>query len=132
MRRCAVAALLVAAFLTSAGCEYVLAPALPTGAVMLEPRPEYQRWWAEVEACSGHRGDFRRVIWLWTPDSPYFRYENDWYDGYWFEFKHEIVLGAAYVGDSSVVTHEMLHDLLNRGDHPAKYFDQACGAIVAH
>jgi hypothetical protein len=35
------------------------------------------------------------------------------------------------VDNAAIVRHEMLHDLLGRGDHPAEYFQRRCAAVVA-
>jgi hypothetical protein len=34
------------------------------------------------------------------------------------------------VEQGALVRHEMLHDLLGRGDHPAEFFQRRCGAVV--
>ena len=37
---------------------------------------------------------------------------------------------TAKVENPLVVRHEMLHELLGRGDHPAEYFQRRCGSVV--
>jgi hypothetical protein len=41
-----------------------------------------------------------------------------------------VVLASPFIDDPGVVRHEMLHDLLNRGDHPAEYFQGKCAGVV--
>lgn len=126
------AALLLLPLLTQA-CDQagILAPlVLPAGAVPFDAPAVYARWWADVEACSGRAGDLQRVSWFVVPNAKWFTIRGVAYDGYWFEYHHEIVLAAAHIEDSLVVRHEMLHDLLNDGQHPREYFVERCGAIL--
>ena len=44
---------------------------------------------------------------------------------------HVAVLAGEQVGNGMVVRHEMLHELLGRGDHPAAYFQVRCAGLVA-
>jgi len=45
-------------------------------------------------------------------------------DGWW-QPTHTIYLAYRWRNDRQLVEHEMLHDLLQRGDHPPVF--QACG-----
>lgn len=103
---------------------------LPSGVIPFEAPAVYAQWWADVEACSGRTGDMERVNWFVVPNSKWFTIRGVAYDGYWFEYHHEIVLPSANVKDSLVVRHEMLHDLLNDGEHPREYFVERCGVVL--
>ena len=94
------------------------------------PPTAYARWWKDVEACSGRRGNLDRVNWFLIPNANYFGYRGDWYDAYWWGYQHTILIAEDWANDSAVVRHEMLHDLLNSGDHPKQYFVERCGALL--
>ena len=116
-----------------AGCTdrlIVAPPELPAGAMEFTPMAAYQTWWQETERCSGQTGDLTRVHWFVVPNSGFFTYRGQEYDGYWWSDIHWIVLASAYQADGPTVRHEMLHDLLNRGDHPASYFQEKCAGVV--
>jgi hypothetical protein len=104
------------------GCLDSFAPA---GAVPFTPPAAYQTWWAEIERCAGLSGDFDRVEWYGVPGSSYVcpAYEGRC-DGWW-RSPHIIYMAQARIGDRRLAEHEMLHDLLQRGDHPPVF--QTCG-----
>ena len=106
-------------------------PALPDGAQELTPLATYAQWWQDTEDCAGLRGDLSRVTWFVVPNRTSFRYQDASYDGYWWNGVHWILLAGDKVNDAAIVRHEMLHELLGRGDHPALYFQQRCAAVVA-
>jgi hypothetical protein len=116
--------------LTAACSDTTTAPHLVAGAVGWSEQPGYATWWSQMESCSGRQAPISRISWYWTPDQPYFTYQGVDYDGYWFRYRHQIVLGRDHVQDSAVVRHEMLHDLLDRGDHPAEFFVDRCGSLM--
>ena len=105
-------------------------PTLPAGAEPFEPPGVYEDWWHETEACSGRQGDFRRVRWYMVPNADYFAVDGRLYGGMWYSHFHYVVLASAFVSSAPVVRHEMLHDLLNRSDHPAEYFRERCAGLV--
>ncbi|HKO14639.1 MAG TPA: hypothetical protein VJU87_00270 [Gemmatimonadaceae bacterium] len=105
-------------------------PTLPAGTVPFTPDAVYATWWQQVEVCAGRRGDLGRVHWFVVPSSNFFTYQGEEYDGYWWGEIHWIVLASAYQNDGPTVRHEMLHDLLDRGDHPAAYFQERCHDVV--
>ena len=112
------------------GCRESFSPdRVVAGAVTIDPPSEYLRWWLDTERCSGITGAFGRIQWYVVPDAPYFTYRGERYDGYWWE-THDIVLAGEYLSDSGTVRHEMLHDLLNSGEHPVQYFLDRCGDVV--
>ena len=112
-----------------AGCSTPTDPnALPDGAEWLEPVPvEYAGWWAEVEACSGLRGDFatvRFVVWPGMVVIPGTRRMGASYSD-----RRVIELAGRALGPT--VRHEMLH-MLGVDGHPEEYFGQSgrCAGVV--
>ena len=105
-----------------AGCLDSFAPA---GAVEFTPPTVYEPWWSAIEACAGLWAGFDRVEWYEVPgvDYPCPAYEGRC-DGWW-QPRHTIYLAHRWRNDRQLVEHEMLHDLLQRGDHPPVF--QACG-----
>jgi len=104
------------------GCLDAFAPA---GAVPFTPPAVYRAWWSAIAACAGITGDFDRVEWYQVRDSSY---PCPAYEGRcagWWKPPHDIYLAEAWRGDRQLVEHEMLHDLLQRGDHPPVF--EACG-----
>ena len=106
------------------------APELPATAVSLTPPATYAEWWHTTEECSGIEGDLSRVSWFVVPGRTSFTYGTGQYDGYWWNGVHWILLAGEKVENPLVVRHEMLHELLGRGDHPAEYFQRRCAAVV--
>jgi len=106
---------------------------LPAGAIPFGPPAIYQTWWHEVEQCSGIVGDFAAISWYYVPGPGGFPAgSNPDLVGLW-QLEHNSITLAQFVReDSSVVTHEELHAILKRADHPAEYFVQKCGTLVAH
>lgn len=86
-----------------------------------EPK-EYSAWYAELESCSGLSGNFDSIRWTFTEDL------GEYY-GYWTP-QHWIQLRPNAASNEHKVKHEMLHDLLQRGDHPAEYFNGKCGNLL--
>lgn len=104
------------------GCLDSFAPA---GAAPFNPPASYRAWWAAMEACAGTTGDFDRVAWYAVEGSSY---PCPAYDGRcegWWQPPHTVYIAQTLLGDRRLVEHEMLHDLLERGDHPPLF--QACG-----
>src|SRR2546423_3316328 len=106
---------------------------LPAGAVEISAPPIYETWWHEVEQCSGKIGDFAAISWYYVPGPAGFGLGSvaDLV-GIWQPQHHSITLAEFASEDASVVRHEELHAILQRADHPAEYFVQKCGSIVAH
>jgi hypothetical protein len=114
------------------GCNSSTEP-LPAGAALLDPAPDsYRTWWQEVEACSGRTGNFDAISWYYVPNVGVFPVgTNPNVDGYWQPYHHSITLAGFKIYDALLVRHEALHAILNTVDHPAEYFVQKCGSIVA-
>jgi len=128
MRLCA--PLLFAAL--ACGGDTTIAP-LPDRAVPQGAPAIYETWWHEVELCSGKTGDFSAVSWYYVPGPSTFG-SGSGADlvGVWLPSRNAIILAEFAREDSLVVTHEELHAILRRTDHPAEYFVQKCGNLVAH
>lgn len=126
---------LVAIVLACASCRDFTAadavPELPAGAEPIQTPAGYAQWWGQVEQCAGRVASMSRVQFFSIPGRTSFTYHDGQYDGYWWNGVHWIVLAGEKVEDGMIVRHEMLHDLLGRGDHPAAFFQERCGAIVA-
>jgi len=112
-----------------AACD-TLAPApLPDHALALAaPPPQYQTWWARTEACAGVNGRFNAIRWFTVPWAVSFPTPEGEQVGRWTRDGGgpRIVIAGEYLADEMVVRHEMLHELLGRGDHPAEFFVARC------
>jgi len=73
------------------------------------PPEEYRGWWETVEACSFRLGDFDLVRWY---QADVIVIEGKDLNGFW-ESPHDITVVKTAKGNTSVVRHEMLHDLLH-------------------
>ena len=104
------------------GCLDSFAPA---GAVPLTPPAAYRVWWTEIERCAGLWGDFDRVEWYEVPGSTYTCPAHEGRCDGWWRSPHTIYVAQSQLYDRPLVEHEMLHDLLQSGDHPPVF--QACG-----
>lgn len=113
-----------------AGCD-VLGPAapLPESAVAFPAPAQFQDWWARTEACAGRTGRLESIAWYLVPGASTFMSEGAVQVGRWSRTGSEarIVLAGDFADDELVVRHEMLHSLLDRGDHPSEYFVARCG-----
>lgn len=107
-----------------------LLPELPAGSRAFTPPADYASWWRDTENCAGLDGDLTRVSWFEVPGRTSFVYASAQYDGYWWNGVHWILLAGDKVANPLIVRHEMLHELLGRGDHPAEYFQRRCAGVV--
>ena len=99
----------------------------PPGAVPFDPPAIYRTWWAEVEACSGLRGDFDAVRWYRVDPPNEVRLPTGRpVRGFWASNGNRIFIRAADLDLPYVPRHEMLHALLRRPGHPAEYFVTRC------
>ena len=90
----------------------------PAGAVQWMPPAIYRTWWAAIESCAGIQADFDRVEWYVVPGSSY---SCPAYEGQcegWWQPPHTIYMAQDQTNNRVLAEHEMLHDLLQRGDHP--------------
>lgn len=124
-------------------------PLAPQGAEPFIPPASFSHNWATVEACSHQLGDLTRIQWFVVPATATWQYNfpctessNGACQGVWIA-PHHIYVAAHVLADSlakvtyllhtdgsltvdtvppfRVVKHEMLHDLLQSGDHPAAF-----------
>lgn len=120
--------------LAMAACQNPAAPPFPEFRWVTAP-PSYRAWYAEVEACSGLRGDYE-LIRFGVADAVIGGSDST-YKGAWFP-AHTIVMRAGYELDKHYVTHEFMHDLLqlkptgdSKADHPLEYFlTGPCGPLL--
>lgn len=120
--------------LALAACRSVTGPPLPEFR-WVTPPPEYATWYAEIEACSGLRGSFSAIR-FGVADAVIIGSDST-YKGGWLP-PHTIVIRAGYETNKLVVTHEFMHDLLQRKatgdprtDHPLEYFlTGPCGPLL--
>ena len=132
MRRVLISVLFAAMVGAAAGCSdhIIFSPsAVVAGSVPFTAPEIYADWWRETEVCSGRTGDLDRIHWYVVPNTISFDFRGTSYNGYWWD-THDIVLGSVWLDRPEVVRHEMLHDLLNSGEHPAEFFKERCGALV--
>ncbi len=114
--------------LFAVGC---LAPFVPADAVPFQPPRVYLELWKEVEACSGMSGEFGLLEWFVVvgSDDAFSCPEHAGHCDGWWEPPHDIYLAEAEVNNTAThyraVRHEMLHDLLRTGEHPAAF--ETCG-----
>lgn len=90
----------------------------PAGAVQWTPPAIYRTWWSAIESCAGIQADFNRVEWYVVPGSSYAcpAYEGQCQG--WWQPPNTIYMASDQTGNRILAEHEMLHDLLQRGDHP--------------
>ncbi len=104
--------------LSLVGCQSFTAP--PSD--RLNPPVEYLAWWDATVACAGQSGDVGRITWFVTANR--FASPDGTVAGWW-EPSHTIYLAGLATNDEKTVRHEMLHDLLQTGEHPAAF--DICG-----
>jgi hypothetical protein len=122
--------LLLLALLLAVSCALPTAP-LPSNAVRYGPNPELIRsWWAQMETCSGLRGDLSRINFYIVPNVATFRWEGRDVIGLWMERDSRIVLAGDFAFRDRNVRHEMLHALTRIPGHPPEYFETRCGHLV--
>lgn len=102
---------------------------LARDAVAIPAPAAARKIWTELEACSGLSGDFDDVQWFVAPNG--FQVDGKWKHGIWFP-ENIIVLAPNTVNNYITIKHEELHALLRSGgDHPAEYFNGACGDLMS-
>jgi len=105
-------------------------PDFPIGAVNYKPLPVYSRWWSQVEACSGLRGDFNHVLYYKIPGATGFNFRTlRNVPAMWME-DDRIVVAENSVRSGQIVRHQMLHSLMQQGHHKRDAYLQACAGLV--
>jgi len=120
----------VAALLMAVRCQNPLAE-FPSTAVRIAPPAQFVAWWRLAESCSGLTGDLSAVRWYVLPGANSFPLEGGSVNGAWYPDGNRIVLGDSGLSEGSLVRHEMLHALLQRGGHPRRQFLGNCSDIVS-
>ena len=107
---------------------------MPAGAVRFIAPPQYALWWRLTERCSGITRDLSAISWYAVPgaDSIMVIPSRTWAQGFYELAQNRIVLAGHWRSDGGLVRHEMLHALLRRGGHPAEFFQNRCGGVVAY
>lgn len=108
----------LALLLLLGGCRTFTAPP----ADHLNPPVAYLAWWDATQTCAGLTGEFGRITWYVTAER--FASPDGLVAGWWAS-AHTITLAGLATDDEQTVRHEMLHDLLQSGDHPAVF--DTCG-----
>ena len=91
------------------------AGARPTGA----PPALYAVWWQRMEQCARLTAPLDRVEWYEVPGNQFATPDGPRWG--WWEPPHTIYIAATHLTDERLVEHEMLHDLLQTGAHPAVF-----------
>ena len=104
---------LLALAILLAACASPLAP--PDGAEPFAPLPVYETWWADMTDCAEVPADFYRVEWLAAPDG-FDPGTGQIHHGMW-KSPHTIYIARQHLSVEWLVKHEMLHDILQTGDH---------------
>lgn len=124
----------LAILLALGACDPGLGPMspLPDNAVEFVPPAEYQDWWARTEVCSDGLRQPAGIVWFVVPEVSSFMTSDGEVLARWSRGTNgaRIVVAGAYIGSEFVVRHEMLHALLDRGDHPAEYFVDRCALTL--
>jgi hypothetical protein len=115
--------------ITVASCGSTLDPEDVPGAIPFEAPAFYHDLWDQVQACAVRTGELDRIRWYEVPDAFTFDVRGSASAGYWWPSR-EIVLTGMFAHDPVTVRHEMLHDLLGTGSHPAESFVTRCGHLV--
>lgn len=98
-------------------------PFEPAGALQFTPDSVYAVWWQRMEACAGLTAPLDRVEWYEVPGNEFATPEGLRWG--WWSPPHTIYIATPYLEDEWLVEHEMLHDLLQTGEHPATF--ESCG-----
>jgi hypothetical protein len=112
------------------GCRRLTAPDIPDNAVPFQPPVAYASWWGDTERCSRIGGAVEGVQWYTIPSAAHFTVNGIALSGLWIPDGNTIVLAEMSTDSAMSVRHEMLHSLLQRGDHPPEYFQRRCRGVV--
>ena len=117
--------------LLTSGCRLWLDEDFPESARPFVPPPKYRVWWELVESCSGRQVPFESVAWFKVPVGELV-IRGETAAGAWFVFGNRIAMVDSWSDNGPVVRHEMLHAILETGDHPKDYFREKCGDEIAY
>jgi hypothetical protein len=98
------------------------------GAVPFYNPAVFAEAWTTMESCSGLTGDLSKVSFF---TAPHITVGGQDFSGYWFQATNQIVVLDSVKANQNLIYHEMMHALLQRGDHPTQYFNGSCGDLMA-
>lgn len=108
-------------------------PRRPVGAQRFPAPPIYRAWFAVAESCTFVIGDFDRLRFYWVPSNPMgqgfpLEFQDSVFqlNGLWTQRGHRIYIAEHELSNPRLVIHEMVHELLNHGDHPDEVFRKRC------
>jgi hypothetical protein len=105
-----------------AGC--LAQPFEPHDARPLDAVPQvYSIWWQQMEDCARVTAPLDQIEWYVVPGERLATPEGLRWG--WWSPPHAIYIAEPYLEDEWLVEHEMLHDLLQTGAHPAAF--ETCG-----
>jgi hypothetical protein len=111
--------LLVPVLVLSA-CRSTLAPA---DRMPIVPPLEYRVWWDATRTCVGMPdADFEMIRWWSATDV----LAENLMSGLWVA-PHDIYIRPDKLDAEGVIRHEMVHDLLQRGDHESSFYGLCVG-----
>lgn len=101
---------------------------LPAGAVQIAAPREFAAWFARTERCSGISGQFQQIQWFVVPGAETFDTREGRKVGMWEKNGSvtRIIVAGRYTQHEMVVSHEILHHLLDREGHPPEFFAARC------
>jgi hypothetical protein len=88
----------------------------PIGAYRVEPESMWVAQYHAAEACTGKRGNAKRVTWYIVPGKSFWDQNGANDIGLWMR-GHKIYIADEWKTTAWVVRHESIHDLV--GPHPA-------------
>lgn len=112
--------------LSATACQDFIGSEFPRSAVAFSPPAHFRLWWKVVEACSGRRASFDAVEWYKVSVFDGLTLRGDHAAGVWFANGNRIVISDAWIGQGSLVRHEMLHAILGSGAHNPDIFGGTC------
>ncbi len=87
----------------------------------------YAVWWDRMETCAHVSAPLDEIEWYQVPGNQFATPQGPRWG--WWDPPHEIYIAVTHITDELLVEHEMLHDLLQTGDHPAAF--ETCGVQQA-
>jgi hypothetical protein len=98
----------------------------PEQSVSFEPPAAYAAVYELATHCAGGRSDFERIEWAWVQGENYpCPSVSGLCNAYW-NTNHQIYIASGDLDDLRVIHHELLHDIINSGEHPAAPFSRPC------
>ena len=99
----------------------------------IQPPPEFQVWWAEMEGCTGIQSDFDAIAWYQATQivNPS---RDEAYWGIYFPNPPEIAVLRNVPASrmENTAKHEILHHLIKDGGHNEKAFNRCLPLGLGH